>query len=515
MKLATVLMIFSGALFAQPEAPPAPPAPPTPRAVPAPAPAPYAQPTPAAKPARPAPLPPIAAFGPEYFDQDQVRELAERAREEAERAREKAQIYRDQMNDFRFDFDADAVREMKLQAETMAQMSMDLRGPFLFAPQPKMGVRAGRQIDSLYDAGTRAIDNHRYEEALENFNQVVARAGARADGALYWKAYTLNKLGRRDDALAAIAELRKSYATSGWLDDAKALELEVRQSSGQPMSPEAESDDDLKLLALNGLVHSDPDRAFPILENLLKSGKSPKLKKNALYVIAQTNTPRAQQLLEQVARGKGNPDLQLAAISYLGERRRTNTGPLLLEIYNGASDLTVKRRVLNALRDQRDNDRLLDIAKTEKNQELRLDAIRYLGDVPGSQPEIWKLIQSETSPDAKLQILQSIPSAGNQERILELLKQENDAKLRKVAVQRLSEQRASTTGDALVGIYTNEKDQEVKRAIVDALSGQRNGKALIECAKKETDPKLKHAIVERMVNIHSPEVNDYLLEILK
>ena len=55
--------------------------------------------------------------------------------------------------------------------------------------------------------------------------------------ALYWKAYALNKLGRREEALAALAQLRKAYANSRWQDDAKALEIEVRQASGAEGQP--------------------------------------------------------------------------------------------------------------------------------------------------------------------------------------------------------------------------------------------------------------------------------------
>ena len=66
--------------------------------------------------------------------------------------------------------------------------------------------------------------------------------------------------------MAAIAELRKSYAGSRWLDDAKALEVEVKQAAGQKVSPESESDEDLKLMAINGLMQSDSERAIPLLE---------------------------------------------------------------------------------------------------------------------------------------------------------------------------------------------------------------------------------------------------------
>ena len=171
--------------------------------------------------------------------------------------------------------------------------------------------------NTLYGRGQTALDNHKYDQALDYFTEVVARGGPKADGALYWKAYTLNKLGRSDEATAAIAQLRTSFPSSHWLEDAKALELEVKQAAGKPVSPESESDDDLKLMALNGLAQTDPARAFPLLDNLLKGPATPNLKKRAIYVLAINNTPQAQQLLEQIARGNGNPDLQITAIGYM------------------------------------------------------------------------------------------------------------------------------------------------------------------------------------------------------
>jgi hypothetical protein len=436
--------------------------------------------------------------------------------------------------DFKFDFDQDKFdkfdkEEMKAWSKSITdkvtkEMSLaapKIAGDFAFktltpglAFAPQKYIERGRNMsdDRLYTAGQQALDAHRYAEALEDFNQVAARGGTRADGAWYWKAYTLIKLGRRDEALAAIAELRKSYASSRWLDDAKALEVDA----GKPVSPESESDEELKLIALNGLVQSDPDRAFPLLENLLKSAQSPSLKKKAVYVLAQNNSPKAQQLLEQVARGQGNPDLQLAAIRYLGERRNQPAkSQMLFEIYNGSGDLNVKHAILNAFESSRDRDHLLQIAKGEKNQDLRLYAIRLLASIQGSQADLWQLYQNEPSVEGKQQILESIPSTGNLDKLVEVAKSEKDAKLRRFAIQNLASQRASTTGDTLAGIYAAEQDQAVKRSIIDALYSQKNVKALIVVAKAEKDVQMKRHILDRLVNMKSPEATDYLMEILK
>ena len=292
------------------EAPPAPPAPPaTPRpphpvriAPMAQVQAPQAPPAPAAPvkvPAPPAPPAPPAAFPDDFdvhvditpemqFKIDAAVDQAERMRFElADQVKDftispdmqvKIDAAMEQAQRMKFEF-ADQSREMANAAKEAAKaMAMaDKFGKFAFAPQvampnpTPMPVKVmnyrGMSDDRLYSSGQNSLDNRQWDQAVGYFNQVISRNSGRVDGALYWKAYALGRLGRRDEAAASLAELRKSYASSRWLDDAKALELELKQASGQTVSPEAESDEELKLMAINGLMQSDPERAFPLLED--------------------------------------------------------------------------------------------------------------------------------------------------------------------------------------------------------------------------------------------------------
>jgi HEAT repeat protein len=423
----------------------------------------------------------------------------------------------------RVQIDTDAIQEaVREKIETMRSQPFYAKGRFGadlgFAYAQARGKSHTDSGDRAYERGQRALDSRNWDEALEMFTQVANGGGSRADGALYWKAYTLGKLGKRDDGLAAIAALRKSYTTSRWLDDAKALELELKQAGGQKMSPEAESDEDLKLMAINGLMQSDQERALPLLENLLKTSSSPKLKERALFVLAQSNTPRGKQVLEQVARGSaGNPDLQLKALSYVsasGKKGGNQQQQLLWEVYSASGDNQVKRAALRGLMSARDKDHLLQIARTEKSQPLRMEAIAYLGS-SGAQVELTQLYQTETSPELKDQILHSLISGGSSDRLLEIAKSEKDPKLRRSAIRALGSMGATKTGDALVSMYGSETDPAVKRSIMDGLHSQRNAKAMVDLARKENDPAMKREIVSRLSNMKSKEATDYLLELLK
>jgi len=520
---ATVLggLLVAGALTLAPAyAQPTPVSPaPLPKAAPAPLLSPSPSPVLAPEPPEPpeSPEPPEPLLAPEPFgDLDISTEPFEfqfwpeqqmAIDDQVERAMEKAAEAQDKIAGMNFDFKFDFNKDLAAASKALAQA--DMRDMRIFG-------RHGGSDDNLYSSGKRALDEHRWDQALDRFTEVAARGGPEADGALYWKAYSLDRLARRNEALATIAELRKAFPNSRWLDDAKALEVEVQQAAGKPASPETENDDEIKLLALNGLMQSDPDRAFPILENLLKSAQSPRLKKRALFVLAENGSPRAQQLLERIARGNANPDLQLEAINYMSavDRKRSNNGQVLFEIYNASADPAVKRAVLSAFVSSQDKDRLLQIAKNEKNPDLRIQAIHMLG-ATAAQPEMWQLYQAETSPEVKKQILWALAAAGNSEKMLEVARTEKDAGLRRSAIQSLAAVKAPSTGEALAAIYASEQDREVKRAIVSTLYSQKNVKVLIELGRKEADPEMKRHVVQLLVELKSPEATAFLEEILK
>ena len=529
--LTTIGCVLAAAAMALAQEPPqAPPAPPRPRAAQTPPPAP-APPAPFAVPApRPAAAP-RALIDPADLDSwremaEQAREMAQQDRELQQQAREMAQQARESIPPMLPGYIDDAIRD-GIRDGIGRGIGMGIGGGIgsgigggigyapLMAQARGMAGRPGQSDDRLYDAGQRSLDNYKYDEALEYFNQVASHAGARADAAWYYKAYTLNKLGRRDEALAAVAELRKSYATSRWLDDAKALELEVKQASG-PVSPDSQTDVELKLMAISSIMQSDPERAIPLLENILKSSQPPKVKNQALFVLAQSNAPRAQQVIEQIARGGGNPDLQLKAINYLTQRRKQGSANpnLLPEIFGATTDANVKRAIISAWNQSHDKEHLAQVAKNEKTQELRMAAIGALGENNPGQPELWPIFQAETSPDTRQEILKHMYRDGNSEKLAEVVRNEKDPKTRKVAIDVLASQQGTATGDLLVSVYNSEQDAQNKQAIIDRLSNARNAKYLVELARNEKDSKMKLRIVDRLSNMHSKEASDYLMELL-
>ena len=114
-------------------------------------------------------------------------------------------------------------------------------------------ARAERDRESsLYEQGNNALYEGRWDRAVTYFTRLAEMKGTRADSALYWKSYAQNRLGQRADALSTIAELTKGYPNSRYVKEARALEVEVRGSAGQPVRADAQADEELKILAMQG-----------------------------------------------------------------------------------------------------------------------------------------------------------------------------------------------------------------------------------------------------------------------
>jgi hypothetical protein len=370
------------------------------------------------------------------------------------------------------------------------------------------------RLDELYSDGREALDEDRFDKAADKFSQLAELNGPQTDAALYWKAYAENKLGKRDSALTTIADLKKRFAQSRWLKDAGALEIEVKQSTGQPAHPESQPDEELKMLAIQGLMNSDPTRAMPLLEKVLNGPGTPKEKSKALFVLAQNGSPQSREILARIARGESNPDLQRKAVEYLGLFGGQQSRQTLADIYTSTNDPSIKRAILRSYMIGGDKEHLLAAAKGEKDASLRADAIRQLGLVHAPN-ELRQLYQTETSADVKKDILQAFFLSGDSKFLAEAAQGEKDPDIRRAAIHNLGLIGSEDARQALPMLYAKETDRDNKMTVLNALFIQGNAHALVAIARGEKDPELKKMAVSKLSLMNSKEGNDYLMEILQ
>ena len=365
-----------------------------------------------------------------------------------------------------------------------------------------------------YEQATRDLDREQWAAALAKFAEVAARKGSYAEGALYWQAYAAQRLGEQQKALAALDTLFQQYANSRWTEDAKALQMEIRQQSGKAADPAAQGSEELKLIALNGLIGQKPDTVLPVLEKLLRGTGAPRLKDRALFVLTQSNTPQARKILSEVARGKGNPDLQLKAVRYLGMTGTPDARQELKEIYRQSSDERVKSSILNGFMLARATDSLVEVARNEKDPQLRRTALQQLG-VLRAGNELAQLFQSAGTVEEKLPILESLGMTGNSEQLFKLVSNESDPRLRMAAIRGLSHIYRKGTVGQFRGLYEKESDAKVKLELLNAMLVSGDAQTLIEVAKKDSDAAMRREAVTRLSQMRNKEAQAYLRELLE
>lgn len=377
----------------------------------------------------------------------------------------------------------------------------------LFDPQ---AAAAPSREDQLYTAGTTALDSGNYDDAVRNFDEAAGLRGRKADAALYWKAYALNKAGNKPAAQATIADLRKNYPQSRWLRDAGALELEMK---GAPANPEAISDEELKLLALQSLMNGgDPEKAVPVLDKIIHGNYSPKLKDKALFVLSQSDSDKAQQILLSLAKANNNPDLQKRAIHYMGMGGSRNNA-VLREIYKGTTDPSVKKAVFQGWLMSGDKQDVLAVARSEQSPELRKDAIHYLG-MMGGRNELREMYKSSTDPGTREAVIHGMLMSGDSQGLVEIANTEKDPQVLDKAINTLGMVGGEDSLGALTNIYNTHNDIATKKRVINALFLHGAAHDMVAMARKETNPELKRAWIQKLSLMSSPEITEYMTEIL-
>lgn len=468
------VLVFPASALAQVPPPP----------VPRPAPAP---PVPVLAPVAPAPL--ISSLPPLLAGVDMI--SAQDAMERARWAMEDSRVHLD---------------SMRWDMPVLHNFDFDMQDAFTLTTSSA----------SAYESGLSLLSRRDYDKAILRFDQVISQKGTRADAATYHKAYALYRLGRSSDANAALSALKKDYPRSAYLKDASVLEAAVRQSAGQPLRPDQADDDELKMLALNALQHSDPERALPLIEGVLNGANSIALKRQAIFILAQNPQPRAREILLNLAKGGGNPDLQRHAIRYIATGgKRGATSAELREIYDSTQDPDIKKAVLQAWGQSGDVVSLVSVAGGAADVDLRRTAVNEIGNA-GAVQDLWTIYQKEQNRDLKLSILSRLGSLGAADRLTDVIRTEKDPEVRRRAIRSLGSMRAEKSAAALTDLYSREDDVDNKKAIVSALASQSNGEALVAIARKETNMTMKREIVQRLSNMtKNKAAMDYMAEIIK
>jgi len=197
-------------------------------------------------------------------------------------------------------------------------------------------------------------------------------------------------------------------------------------------------------------MQSDPDRAVAMVEQLLAGPSSIKVKENALFVLSQSRSAKAMEVLAHSAKSSRNPDLQIRAIRYLGVMNGPNSDQILEDAYRSSSDESVKRAIIRSFMVSGYRGRLTAIAgDANSSPSLRGEAVQQLG-VMHAGDELVRLYGRESAPEVKRRIINGLFVSQDATRLVGLARAEKDVQLKKDLVQKLSLMKSKEATDYLV-----------------------------------------------------------------
>lgn len=263
--------------------------------------------------------------------------------------------------------------------------------------------KSEEKVEDVYKKAKQFIYKKDWLKALEQLRQVAESfPGSKLrEVSLYWSGYSLNQLSQtfenldkileaQEEALSQLETLMRQYPYSKWIDDAKLLRVEIADNlvkkgfkqykyilNGASKDPDME----LKFSALDALLHMDKEKAFPILEKIIRTNKNPELREKAIFILSQYNDPRVVPLLTEVVLKDTNKQTREKAIFWLGQIRRAESLNQLVKIYKNIEDMELKEKVIFSIAQSGENGikHLIQLYRKEKSLRLKKRIIFWLG----------------------------------------------------------------------------------------------------------------------------------------
>lgn len=335
-------------------------------------------------------------------------------------------------------------------------------------------VAATALAQTPYDEGQKALREQNWVVAADYFKRAIKEDKETADASMYWRAHALYKAGRQKEAERQLSTLERKYPDSRWVKEARVLQIEHGDTAPLLAESAGESgmDEDLRMFALAQLMDRDPERALPLVIDMLRSTNSESVRSDTLFMLGMSDDPRAQQAIAQIARDNKNPEMQVDAIQMLGVSSNQPSLDLLASLYKESESIEVKQAVIQAYMVGDESGELLeilaDLLKTEKSPELQIDIIHTLG-VMDATDKLRELYPTLKNDETKAAVLEAYFLAGDSQILRQVLETETNPELRSTAIQGIAMEDDEGASALLESLYDNATTIEEKKVILESL----------------------------------------------
>jgi HEAT repeat protein len=265
-------------------------------------------------------------------------------------------------------------------------------------------------------------------------------------------------------------------AIGGGIGSPAAVVIAPGQQAGNGMTEQEE----IKAIALQSLMQSNPERALPYIADILKndSKASKGLKDSAVRLLGQYRGSNATNLLLDLARNQTDSRLRRSAIYSLSNVEDDKVFDLLLNLATTSDDQEVAKAALRALanhRNQKAKDSIGSLALSAKSPLIRRDAIYFLGERrdDASIDRLISLYDNDPDPEIKKHALYAMSRSSNpkaRQKVMEVARSSSNEEARVQALQWLDDRADESFIAELVKLYQTDKSAKVRKQIVYSLS---------------------------------------------
>lgn len=398
------------------------------------------------------------------------------------------------------------------------------------------GNRSAQQGDAttVFRSARDLITDGEWAKAQAKFDEYVNAYPneKNLDAALYWLAYTQQKLARYDQCRVTVERLLEKYPGSAWRDDARVLlaqmpgqysiayrdliaangttaitpaEATVLYAPGAPIaqtrltptvapgvattvwsdgsvsSADDDNDDpcEFKIVVLQALFQTDVQRGILAATEWLKPGSTQtvRCKGAALTLLGRNGGKTVTPVILGVARSEPDLKLRARAISALGATNDDTVVDALRDFALNSQENDIVEASLYAL-SKHTGERaivvLSDIAISGKTTPQRKVAISSIASRPG-EPAVDALLRIYDA-DQTVEIRRAVISGfGNRKseragsKLFDIARGSDNIELRKSAISAISRRGGDKAIEFLLSLYDTEKNEELKDQIMSAL----------------------------------------------
>ena len=196
---------------------------------------------------------------------------------------------------------------------------------------------------------------------------------------------------------------------------------------------------------------------IPLLEEIAKADDSYEVQKQIIFAYSQLGRDGVPQLI-RLARGHSDPDIQKEAIFWLGQTGGREVIAFFDELINSSDNVEVQKSLVFALSKLEDEGvpRLIDIARTHQNPDIRKEAFFWISQEGGPQAARFfeERLDAETDVDVLKQLVFALSQLDDEgvPGLIKAAKTHESQQVRKDAIFWLGQSDDARARDALLEI---------------------------------------------------------------